>query len=62
MAGFWLGPKASIRGYRLIGFDSVGSTSSEAARAAQGGDVGDIWFAALRQTQGRGRRGRAWDT
>ncbi|MHB1111260.1 MAG: biotin--[acetyl-CoA-carboxylase] ligase, partial [Devosia sp.] len=42
--------------------DSVGSTSSEAARAAQGGDVGDIWFAALRQTQGRGRRGRAWDT
>lgn len=26
------------------------------------GDVGDVWFAALRQTEGRGRRGRAWET
>jgi len=31
-------------------------------RAAQAGDVGDVWFAALRQTEGRGRRGRAWET
>lgn len=62
MAGFWLGPKASARGYRLNGFDTVGSTSNEAARAAQAGDVGDVWFAALKQTQGRGRRGRAWET
>ena len=62
MAGFWLGPKAVSRSYRLIGFDTVGSTSSEAARAAEGGDAGDVWFAALKQTEGRGRRGRPWDT
>ena len=62
MAGFWLGPKAVARGYRLHGFDTVGSTSDEASRAALAGDVGDVWFAALQQTAGRGRRGRAWET
>jgi len=62
VAGFWLGEKASIRGYRLVGYDTVGSTNSEALRAAAAGDVGDVWFAALRQTEGRGRRGRGWDT
>ncbi len=62
MAGFWLGPIASARGYRLSAFDEVGSTSTEASRAAESGDVGDVWFAALKQTAGRGRRGRAWET
>lgn len=62
MPGFWLGAKASARGYRLHGFDTVGSTSTEASRAAQGGDIGDVWFAALKQTEGRGRRGRQWET
>lgn len=62
MPGFWLGAKASARGYRLHGFDTVGSTSTEASRAAEAGDVGDVWFAALRQTEGRGRRGRQWET
>lgn len=62
MPGFWLGTKATARGYRLHGFDSVGSTSTEAARAAQAGDIGNVWFAALRQTEGRGRRGRQWET
>ena len=62
MPGFWLGAKASARGYRLHGFDTVGSTSTEAVRAAQAGDVGDVWFAALKQTEGRGRRGREWET
>ncbi|MDB5540253.1 MAG: biotin--[acetyl-CoA-carboxylase] ligase [Devosia sp.] len=62
MAGFWLGTRASSRGYRLHGFDSVGSTSTEAARAAQAGDIGDVWFCALQQTAGRGRRGRPWQT
>jgi len=60
--GFWLGPKAAARGYRLNGFDSIGSTSTEAARAAVAGDSGDVWFCALQQTEGRGRRGRAWQT
>lgn len=62
MADFWLGPKAVSRGYRLNGFDTVGSTMIEAARAAQAGDVGDVWFCALEQTSGRGRRGRPWQT
>ncbi len=62
MSDFWLGPKAATRGYRLHGFDSVGSTMIEAARAAQSGDVGDVWFCALEQTAGRGRRGRPWET
>ena len=62
MAGFWLGPIASGRGYRLFSYDEVGSTSSEAARAAAGGDVGEVWYASLKQTAGRGRRGRAWET
>jgi BirA family biotin operon repressor/biotin-[acetyl-CoA-carboxylase] ligase len=62
VAGFWLGSRASSRGYRLNGFDSVGSTSTEAAKAAQAGDSGDVWFCALQQTAGRGRRGRAWQS
>jgi BirA family transcriptional regulator, biotin operon repressor / biotin---[acetyl-CoA-carboxylase] ligase len=59
---FALGPKAAARGYRLNGYDTIGSTSTEAARAASAGDTGDVWFCALRQTEGRGRRGRAWET
>ena len=62
MTGFWLGPRAATRGYRLHGFDSVGSTSTEAAQAAAAGDAGDVWFAALQQTAGRGRRGRVWES
>jgi len=60
MADFRLGPKARDAGYRLTGFDSVGSTNSEALAAAAAGDPGGIWFAALQQTSGRGRRGRQW--
>ena len=62
MAGFWLGPIASARGYRLHGHDEIGSTSTEALSAAAAGDVGNVWFAAMRQTAGRGRRGRPWET
>ncbi|MBI4047229.1 MAG: biotin--[acetyl-CoA-carboxylase] ligase [Devosia nanyangense] len=31
-------------------------------KAAQSGDGGPIWFAALQQTAGRGRRGRPWSS
>jgi BirA family biotin operon repressor/biotin-[acetyl-CoA-carboxylase] ligase len=62
VGGFALGPIATARGYRLHGFGEVGSTSTEAARAAEAGDVGEVWFAALKQTAGRGRRGRVWET
>ena len=62
MAEFSLGPKARSAGYRLAGFDEIGSTNSEALAAAAAGDPGGIWFAALKQTAGRGRRGRAWES
>ncbi|WP_072341600.1 biotin--[acetyl-CoA-carboxylase] ligase [Devosia enhydra] len=51
-----------MRGYRLFGYDSIGSTSSEAMASARRGDAGDVWFAALQQTEGRGRRGRVWES
>lgn len=60
MTGFRLGEQARSAGYRLAGFDSVGSTNAEALAAAAAGDPGGHWFAALQQTAGRGRRGRPW--
>lgn len=60
MAGFTLGAKAKAAGYRVVGFDAIGSTNTEALAAAAAGDPGGIWFATLQQTAGRGRRGRAW--
>lgn len=60
MADFALGAKAKAAGYRLAGFDEIGSTNSEALVAAAAGDPGGIWFAARHQTSGRGRRGRQW--
>lgn len=60
MTSFALGPKARAAGYRLRGYDSIGSTNAEALAAAAAGDPGGIWFAARQQTAGRGRRGRQW--
>lgn len=60
MNRFALGAKAKAAGYRLAGFDAIGSTNNEALAAAAAGDPGGIWFAALHQTSGRGRRGRPW--
>lgn len=62
MSEFALGLKARAAGYRLRGYDSVGSTNSEALAAASAGDPGGIWFAARQQTEGRGRRGRQWES
>lgn len=62
MAVFSLGAKARAAGYRLHGFDTIGSTNTEATAAAAAGDPGGVWFAALQQTAGRGRRGRQWQS
>ena len=43
-------------------FDELDSTNAEARRLAEAGEGGPLWIAARRQTQGRGRRGRAWQT
>jgi BirA family biotin operon repressor/biotin-[acetyl-CoA-carboxylase] ligase len=60
VAQFFLGDKALSAGYRLTGFDSIGSTNTEALGAALAGDFGGHWFAASHQSAGRGRRGREW--
>lgn len=62
MASFSLGARARGAGYRLSGFDSIGSTNTEAMIAARAGDAGGLWLAALQQTEGRGRRGRQWQS
>ncbi len=42
--------------------DEVDSTNAEARRRAEIGEAGPLWITALRQTAGRGRRGRNWET
>lgn len=50
------------RGYALKEYESLDSTNEEARRLAASGVAMPLWIAAARQTAGRGRRGRAWDT
>jgi BirA family biotin operon repressor/biotin-[acetyl-CoA-carboxylase] ligase len=59
---FSLGPVARASGYRLIAHDMIDSTSAEAIRLALDGDLGRLWVVAGEQTDGHGRRGRAWQT
>lgn len=42
--------------------DQTDSTNAEARRRAEAGETGPLWIAARRQTAGRGRRGRAWES
>ena len=42
--------------------DEIDSTNAEARRRADAGARGPMWITARRQTAGRGRRGRAWET
>jgi BirA family transcriptional regulator, biotin operon repressor / biotin---[acetyl-CoA-carboxylase] ligase len=57
---FALGARALSAGYRLVDFDQIGSTNSEAMEAARSGERGPIWFVTSEQTAGRGRRQRPW--
>lgn len=43
-------------------FDTIDSTNAEARRRAEAGETGPHWYAASRQTAGRGRRGRTWES
>lgn len=47
-------------GYRLLCYDSIGSTNDEAKRLASGGAEEGTLVWAREQTAGRGRRGRVW--
>ena len=42
--------------------DNVGSTNGEAMNRAAAGAIGPLWIAANRQTGGRGRNGRQWES
>ena len=46
----------------IVVLDEIDSTNAEARRRAEAGEVGPLWLLGLRQTAGRGRRGRAWET
>ena len=43
-------------------YDEIDSTNAEARRRAETGETGPLWLAVRRQTAGRGRRGRAWES
>jgi BirA family biotin operon repressor/biotin-[acetyl-CoA-carboxylase] ligase len=55
-----LDPSASAAGVRLVTYDVLDSTNAEALHLARNGERGPLWITAVRQTAGRGRRGRAW--
>jgi BirA family biotin operon repressor/biotin-[acetyl-CoA-carboxylase] ligase len=46
--------------HRVIHFERIDSTNSEAHRLAQRGERGPLWLWADEQTEGRGRLGRTW--
>lgn len=46
----------------ILWLEEIDSTNAEARRRAEAGASGPIWIAAERQTAGKGRRGRAWET
>jgi BirA family biotin operon repressor/biotin-[acetyl-CoA-carboxylase] ligase len=46
----------------LLLLDQIDSTNAEARRRAEAGETGPLWIAARRQSEGRGRRGRAWES
>jgi len=47
---------------RILAFDDIDSTNSEARRLAEANEFGSLWITARRQHAGRGRRGRVWET
>ena len=49
-------------GVEVLRLEEVDSTNAEARRRAEAGETGPLWITARRQTAGRGRRGRSWET
>jgi len=50
----------SLDAFRHEALSEVGSTNTECLARARAGEAGLLWLTATRQTDGRGRRGRAW--
>lgn len=46
----------------ILLLDQTDSTNAEARRRADAGETGPLWIVARRQTAGRGRRGRQWES
>jgi len=46
----------------ILLLDQTDSTNVEARRRADAGETGPLWIVARRQTEGRGRRGRQWES
>ena len=49
-------------GYRLLRLETVDSTNAEARRRAEAGEPGPLWIWSARQSAGRGRNGRQWQS
>lgn len=49
-------------GVRAEILETIDSTNLEARRRIGSGDTGPVWITARRQTAGRGRQGRAWES
>ncbi len=54
--------RGNTRRVEILALDEIDSTNAEARRRAEAGATGPLWISALRQTAGRGRRGRVWET
>ncbi len=46
----------------ILLLDHTDSTNADARRRADAGETGPLWIVARRQTDGRGRRGRSWES
>lgn len=53
-------PIAGLAGYRRLALAEVASTNASALEAARSGDAGNLWVTSIRQSAGKGRRGRPW--
>jgi BirA family biotin operon repressor/biotin-[acetyl-CoA-carboxylase] ligase len=53
-------PEALPSPFRLIAYETIGSTNDELKRLAREGAAEGLVIRAARQTAGRGRRGRTW--
>jgi BirA family biotin operon repressor/biotin-[acetyl-CoA-carboxylase] ligase len=47
---------------RHVSFNVIDSTNAEAMRRAAAGERGPLWIVAARQSAGRGRQGREWES
>jgi len=60
LSGYARTGRLTLEDFRHTALDDAGSTNTECLQRARVGDPGLHWITAARQTEGRGRRGRAW--